>query len=234
MEELVSAMKNVVQALNVSQNAIWLVYLSALGPLVLTATSVFIACKQHRQNQNLQKQIANRDYINTLRQNALDIYNDYFYGLRVINRAIGNIVDIVSYYQSLQMWERDLQRAYEQIMVSYNRANLMFRDEGLLRSLKQSYDCFEKLYNKVSSYSRGEILKSIIQDAWSTISSKYGIALYDYASLSFNQTAREEFWKLCDNRHTQDIHKLMESYVETISNVNFDEYFKKYVQMDEL
>lgn len=43
MEELVSAMKNVVQALNESQNPIWLVYLSALGPLVLTATSVFIA-----------------------------------------------------------------------------------------------------------------------------------------------------------------------------------------------
>lgn len=66
MNDTLQALNQIVRVLDESQNPTWLLYLSALGPLILTAISVFIACRQHRQNQNLQKQIADRDYKNIL------------------------------------------------------------------------------------------------------------------------------------------------------------------------
>ena len=113
MEDILQALNDIVQILDESQNPTWLLYLSALGPLILTAISVFIACRQHRQNQSLQKQIADRDYKNILRQNVLAIYNDFFNGLRVVHQAVGNVADVFSTTQSLGNWGKELQAAYE-------------------------------------------------------------------------------------------------------------------------
>lgn len=89
MEEIVQELQKISEILLQNQTPAWLTYLSSLGPLILTGISVFIACGQHKQNQNLQKQIANRDSSNLLRQNVLEVYNAYFNGLRVVDQ--GNI-----------------------------------------------------------------------------------------------------------------------------------------------
>ena len=68
MEEIVQGLQKISEILLQNQTPVWLTYLSSLGPLILTGISVFIACRQHKQNQNLQKQIANRDSANLLRQ----------------------------------------------------------------------------------------------------------------------------------------------------------------------
>lgn len=51
MEDILQALNDIVRILDESQNPTWLLYLSALGPLILTAISVFIACRQHKQNR---------------------------------------------------------------------------------------------------------------------------------------------------------------------------------------
>lgn len=73
-----------------------------------------------------------------------------------------------------------------------------------------------------------------LNSAWFSISPKYGINGGDYLTLSQNLPAMEEFWKLCDNRHTQDIRNLMEAFKEPMKDEGFDTHFKKYIKMNQL
>lgn len=52
MEEIVQELQKISEILLQNQTPAWLTYLSSLGPLILTGISVFIACGQHKQNQN--------------------------------------------------------------------------------------------------------------------------------------------------------------------------------------
>lgn len=139
MEEIAQELQKISEILLQNQTPVWLTYLSSLGPLILTGISVFIACRQHKQNQNLQKQIANRDSANLLRQNVLEVYNAYFNGLRVVDQAVGNVADVFASPQSLQQWVYEFQRAYEMLACSYNQAKLMLDDDQLLQALKTSF-----------------------------------------------------------------------------------------------
>lgn len=234
MEEIVQELQKISGILLQNRNPLWLTYLSSLGPLVLTGISVFIACRQHKQNQRLQKQIANRDFSNLLRQNVLEIYNAYFDGLRVVDQAIGNVADIFATPQSLQQWTYELQKAYERVSYSYNQAKLMFDDAQLLQALGTSFNKFNDLYIRVNQYYHSGLPAATMSSAWFSISPKYGINGWDYLTLSQNLPAMEEFWKLCDNRHTQDIRNLMEAFKESMKDESFDTYFKKYIQMNQL
>ena len=189
MNDTLQALNEIVRILDESQNPTWLLYLSALGPLILTAISVFIACRQHKQNQDLQKQIADRDYKNMLRQNALEIYNDFFNGLRVVYQAVGNVAEAVSTLESLSKWAIELQTAYEQMTASYNHAKLMLDDDKLIEVLKRTYNCFVELYDKFNSYcSSGEVY-SVIGNAFNAKSAKYGVK--DEIELFMNPAAKE-------------------------------------------
>ena len=230
MDDTLQALNEIVRILDESQDPTWLLYLSALGPLVLTAISVFIACRQHRQNQNLQKQIADRDYKNILRQNALAIYNDFFNGLRVVYQAVGNVAEVFSTPKSLDMWARELQTAYEQMTASYNHARLMLDDDKLMEVLKRTYNCFAELFDEFNSYCGSGEVYSVIGNAFRIASSKYGVK--NELELLLNPAAKEEYLKLCDTDNAKKIHDLMQAYIEAMADDNFDVYFKKYVQLE--
>ena len=57
MEEIVRELQKISEILLQNQTPVWLTYLSSLGPLILTGISVFIACRQHKQNHRLQTEI---------------------------------------------------------------------------------------------------------------------------------------------------------------------------------
>lgn len=230
MNDTLQAHNEIVCILDESQNPTWLLYLSALGPLVLTAISVFIACRQHRQNQALQKQIADRDYKNILRQNLLAIYNDFFNGLRVVDQAFGNVAEVFSVPKVLSKWALELQTAYEQMTASYNHARLMLDDDKLVEVLKHTYDCFTELYDEFNSYCGSGEVYSVIGNSFNAISAKYGVE--DEIALFLNPAAKEEYLKLCDTDNAKKIHGLMQAYIEAMADDNFDVYFKKYVQLE--
>ena len=234
MEEIAQELQKISEILLQNQTTVWLTYLSSLGPLILTGISVFIACRQHKQNQNLQKQIANRDFANLLRQNVLEVYNAYFNGLRVVYQAIGNLADIFASPQALQQWTFELQKAYETMSCFYKQAKLMFDDAQLLQALETSFNKFNDLYIRVNQYYHSGLPIVTMNSAWFSVSPKYGINIWDYVTLSQNLPAMEEFWKLCDNRHTQDILKLMEAFKASMEDETFDKYFKKYIRINKL
>lgn len=230
MEDILQALNDIVRILDESQNPTWLLYLSALGPLILTAISVFIACQQHKQNQALQTQIADRDYKNILRQNTLAIYNDFFNGLRVVYQAVGNVAEVFSVPKALSKWALELQTAYEQMTASYNHAKLMLDDDKLVDVLRHTYDCFVELYDGFNSYCGSGEVYSVIGNAFNTISAKYGVK--DEIALFLNPAAKEEYLKLCYTDIAKKIHDLMQAYIEAMDDDNFDAYFKKYVQLE--
>lgn len=234
MEEIARELQQISEVLLQDQTPVWLTYLSSLGPLILTGISVFIACRQHKQNQNLQKQIANRDSANLLRQNILDIYNAYVNGLRVIDQGIGNVSDVFASPWSLQQWTNELQKACETLSCSYNQAKLMLNDAQLLQALKTSFNKFNVLYVCVNHYCNNGLLTATMNNAWAVVSPKYMINTGDYVTLSQNIPAMEEFRKMCDNRNTQDIRKLMEEFKASMEDEIFDKHFKKYIRMNQL
>lgn len=234
MEETVQELQKISGILLQNQSPVWLTYLSALGPLILTGISVFIACRQHCQNQKLQKQIADRDASNLLRQNVLDIYNAYFNGFNVVLQAIGNVADVFATPLSSQQWFAELQKAHETLACSYNQAKLMLDDPNLLKALELSFRKFNDLYGEVARYYSSGLLIATMSNAWNAISHKYMIGAGDYMTLVQNLAAMEEFWKLCDNRHTQEIRRLMEDFRASMATENFDKYFKKYIQIKQL
>lgn len=234
MEKIVQELQKIAEILLQNQNPAWISYLSSLGPLVLTGISVFIACKQHKQNQDLQKQIANRDSANLLRQNVMEVYNAYFNGLRVVEQAVGNVADVFTSPQSMQQWLCEFQRTYEMLTCSYNQAKLMLNDDKLLQVLNISFYKFSDLYNAVNAYYHSGVPLTTIINAWEIISLKYKINKSDYVALVQNPKIMKEFRELCDNRYTQDIKKLMEAFKMSLTYEKFDKHFKKYIQIDRL
>ena len=110
----------------------------------------------------------------------------------------------------------------------------MFDDAQLLQALETSFNKFNDLYIRVNQYYHSGLPIVTMNSAWFSVSPKYGINIWDYVTLSQNLPAMEEFWKLCDNRHTQDIRKLMEAFKASMEDETFDKYFKKYIRINQL
>lgn len=234
MEEIMRELQKISEILQQNQTSVWITYLSSLGPLILTGISVFIAIKQHKQNQALQKQIANRDAANLLRQNVLDVYNVYFNGLRVVEQYMLSGVIIFAFRSILQQWMKEFQEAYDALWRTFNQARLMLNDDQLLQALMRSFHRFSELYSYVNSYWQRGLLLNTMKDAWMVISSKYAIEVENYVTLSQNSSAMKELRELCDNEHTQEINRLMEAFKASMGDETFDKHFKEYIRITQL
>lgn len=231
MEEIKQLLQEILLQNN---NSNWFTYVSTFVPLILTVISIFSACMQHKQNLNLQKQIANRDSANLLRQNVIEIYNAYFNGLSVVHQASGNVNNVFSTPQSIQQWAYDLEKSFKRLSYAYNQAKLIFNDDELVQALKRSFRKFESLYNCVNRYYHSGVPIMTIRHAWAVISKKYMITEGDYVALSQYSSAMEKYVELCGNENTENIQSFMEEFEKSVSDEVFDIYFKKYIQLNEL
>ena len=234
MEQLISILQSIAETLNNDAVPTCVLYLSSLGPVILTAITAYLAWKQHQQNQQLQKDIANREYANMLRQNMLDIYNAHFEALHLIKPASDNVPDLFSSVNSFMPWAQALENAHAAIIKANNQARLMITDTDLLEATSKCQNALGELLFYISDYIQKGLPMTVIHNAWNTIIAKYGIPYNDYYTLSLNLPAKEEFWKLCENRHTQEIQKKMKAFIETLDGEQFDIHFKKYIQIPHL
>lgn len=234
MEQLITILQSIAETLNNDAVHTCVLYLSSLGPVILTAITAYLAWKQHQQNQQLQKDIANREYANMLRQNMLDIYNAHFEALHLIKPASDNVPDLFSSVNSFMPWAQALENAHAAIIKANNQARLMITDTDLLEATSKCQNALGELLFYISDYIQKGLPMTVIHNAWNTIIAKYGIPYNDYYTLSLNLPAKEEFWKLCENRHTQEIQKRMKAFIETLNGEQFDIHFKKYIQIPHL
>ena len=107
MEEIVAAINNVAESLKNSTPA-WVSVVGVLVPIVLTVVSIILSVRIDKNNQQMQKMLANRDMMNQTRQSVLDIYNSYFNGFMILTQANGNIAEIFTSDQSYYRWAQDI------------------------------------------------------------------------------------------------------------------------------
>lgn len=233
MDELVIAVNKMAESLQ-NSTPVWISAVSIIVPIVLTIVSIVLSVRTDRNNKELQKMLANRDMMNQTRQCVLDIYNAYFDGFHILIQASGNIAEIFVSDQSYYRWAQDIENASKKIMQAYNQAKLLLDDATLLKQLSVAQAAFFLLEKAVKSYISTGIPSQTIANAWAQFSKQYSIASENYFALLQNRSLAESFCKMCETTYTKDIQQKVTVYIELVSNNQFDESFKKYVQIKEL
>ena len=232
MEEIIKSLDNIADAINGNALTTCLSILFAVVPIVLTIITIVLSVRMDKQNQKLQKSIADRDTINQTRQCVLDIYNAYLDAFHLTGQASGNIAGIFVSDQSYYMWANDVDSKSKAVMYAYNRAKLMLNDSQLLELLKNGFVAFSALNGAVKSYIFTGTPTRTIQNAWCAFCQAHpNIQPGNYYALLQDSVMANEFRKLCSNTYTDGIQKNIEMYMTIVGNDDFDGKFKKYLQI---
>ena len=232
MDKVIQSLDKIADAINGNALTMCLSIIFAVVPIVLTIITIVLSVRMDKQNQKLQKAIANRDTINQTRQCVLDIYNAYLDAFHLAGQASGNIPDIFVSDQSYYMWANDVDNKSKAVMYAYNRAKLMLNDPQLLETLKNGFDAFSALNGAVKSYIFTGTPTRTIQNAWCAFCQAHpNIQPGNYYVLLQDSVLADEFRKLCSNTYTDGIQKHIEMYMAVVGNDDFDEKFKKYLKI---
>ena len=233
MDELVVAVNKVAESLQ-SASPAWISAVSIIVPTVLTILSIVLSVRMDKNNEKLQKMLANRDMLNQTRQCVLEIYNAYFNGFHILAQANGNVAEIFVADQSYYHWALDIEKNSKEIAQAYNRAKLLMEDATLLKQLSDAQAAFFALEQAVKSYIYTGIPSQTITNAWAQFSNQYSIPPGNYYALFQNRSLGEAFSKMCETTYTKDIQEKATAYLELVKKDQFDEPFKKYIQIKEL
>lgn len=233
MEEIVVALNNVTESLQNTMPA-WVSVVGVLVPIALTVISIVLSVRMDRNNQQMQKMLANRDMMNQTRQSVLDIYNSYFNGFMILTQANGNIAEIFTSDQSYYRWAQDVENASKDISQAYNRAKLLLEDEELLLQLSDAQAAFWGLDKAVKAYIYTGIPSQTIGNAWQQFSQQHSLVVGNYVVLFQNRALGEMFSKMCENTYTKDIQQKVTDYLDLVRGDKFDAPFRKYVQIKEM
>ena len=234
MNEIVESLDKIVGAISGNVSKTWVSVILAVVPIALTIITIVLSVRMDKQNQKLQKTIADRDAINQTRQCVLDIYNAYLDAFHLTGQANRNVADIFVSDQSYYMWASDVDNKCRAVMYAYNRAKLMLNDPLLLDPLEKGYYAFSALNGSVGSYVSTGAATRTIQNAWCIFCETHSnVKAGNYYVLLQDSVLAEEFRKLCSNTYTDEIQKKIEIYMGVVGNDDFDEKFKKYLQIPE-
>ena len=232
MDEIIKSLDNIADAINGDALTMCLSIIFAVVPIVLTIITIVLSVRMDKQNKKLQKAIADRDTVNQTRQCVLDIYNAYLDAFHLTGQANGNVLDIFVSDQSYYTWANDVENKNREIMYAYNRAKLMLNDPQLIETLKNGFNAFSALNDSVKSYIFTGTPSRTIQNAWYTFSQSHpNIQIGNYYALAQDSVLGNEFRKLCSNTYTDGIQKNIEVYMAVVGSDDFDEKFKKYLQI---
>lgn len=232
MEELVIAVNRLADSS--TSLPMWANVVSIVVPILLTLLTIYLTIRIDRQNKKLQIALANRDMQNQTRQAVLDIYNAYCTACNCIGSAHESVASIFVADQSYYQWANDVQKANSDLFRAYNQARLLLDDEKILNTLKTARDAYSKINSEIGAYIATGLPTQTITNAWSQISIQYGISVGNYYALIQNPICGEAFSKLCETSYTKRIQASIKNYLDIVNRDDFDEPFKKYVQIREL
>ena len=245
MEPEIEALIRIAEALENGFVPLWFAVIGIGAPIVLTALSIWLNYKTGKQNEELQKNLHNRDVKNQTRQSIIYIYNSFLEALNVAESASNNVMAIFISHQSIQHWSMSVYNSCTSITHAFNQANIILDDSDMIEYLRECKDTFVDLNGSVTRYISTPIPSQMIQNAFDSMKSKYpqrysvgiiGINDYNflYPILSQNVADLEDFKKMCENDYTKEIQKKVKIFIDLIANEKFDNYFKKYVQIQKL
>ena len=245
MEPEIEALIRIAEALENGFVPLWFAVIGIGAPIVLTALSIWLNYKTGKQNEELQKNLHNRDVKNQTRQTIIYIYNSFLDALNVAESANNNVMVIFISPQFIQSWSRLVFNSSTSIIRAFSQANIILDDSDMIKYLRKCKDTFVDLNSSVTQYVNTPFPFQMIQNAFDSMKSKYpqrysvgviGINDYNflYPILSQNVADLEDFKKMCENDYTKEIQKKVKIFIDLIANEKFDNYFKKYVQIQKL
>lgn len=232
MEEVVSALKEISEAIN-SSTPWWVTLFSAITPVLLTIITIILSVRMDKQNSALQKEIHNLDAKNQARQDILSIYKAYteaFYVLTKSGPAAGYFIND----QLAQTWYQELSDASKELTNALNLAELLFEDKELINILIKARETYLKVCADVSRYRISGVPSQTLQTAQRVVSNKYGINASNNIELVNNPAALEMLIRECDNLFVKEIQAGIDNYSEMMKNENFDSKFRRYIVVSEL
>lgn len=235
MDEIVTALNNIAASLSGKEVPAWLTVFGIIVPILLTGITILLSVRMDRQNKELQKQIHNRDAANQTRELVVDIYQSFFNAVSVLQQAGDNVAEVFVSDQSYYQWGMAVETATKDVSLAYNKAKLLFEEDAeLIDYVKKCWIAFSSINDAVNQYVHSAIATQTVNMAWNEFQQKYAIQPGNYFALFQNPILGEEFKKLCDNSYTQDIQRKINVYKELISSDEFDQNFRKYIQIREL
>lgn len=112
------------------------------------------------------------------------------------------------------------------------------------RSNKELYNIIEerfrlsiKIIDKYIEYINSGKLYNVSENAWNMVINNYpevACYRYNYAVLTQNKKAYDNFVKLCKSEELEEIQNLIQEYQEKHSYENFDKYFEGYFSLEEI
>lgn len=235
MDEVAFTLNRIADSLTDSGTPMWLTAIGILMPILLAAITIFMSVRTDRQNRELQKLIHNRDVANQTRQIIIEIYHAFFNAFVITQHEITNVAGVFTSEQLFLQWENTIDYTLKEVSFAYNKLKLLLpEDREIVEYTRKCWVAFTDINYAVSTYIRTGIAAQTIRAAWSTIQTKCIIQFGDYFTLYQNTMLAEEFTRLCENTYTRDIQRKLEVYSELIGKNEFDDLFKKYVQIREL
>ena len=116
MDDIIKSLNQIAEAIKTDEPSLWFSIIFAVVPIVLTVITIWLSIRMDKQNQKLQKAIADRDTINQTRQCILDIYNAYLDAFHLAGQADGNVPEIFVSDQSYYKWAMDVENKNKEIM----------------------------------------------------------------------------------------------------------------------
>ena len=240
--QVVEVLIRIAEALENGFVPLWFAIIGIFAPIILTLLSIWLNRKTSRQNEELQKNLHNRDVKNQTRQTIIYIYNSFLDALNVVELENDKIMVIFVSPQFFQSWSRSVSNSCTSIIRAFSQANIILDDSSMIDYLKKCKDAFADLNSSVTQYVNTPVPLQMIQNAFDSMKSKYpqrysvGINDYNflYQILYQNAADLEDFKKMCESDYTKDIQRKVKVFIDLIVDEKFDNYFKKYVQIQKL
>ena len=252
VEVLIKALNRIAEALEKGFVPLELTVVGIGVPIFLTLGSLWLNYRTSKQNEELQNNLHNRDVKNQTRQIIINIYNSYLDALSVAEMAENNFMIIFISPQFIQSWSGLFSNSCSPVVRAFSQANIILNDSDMIDYLSKCKEAFVALNNSVNQYTNTPTPFQIIQNAWNTLWQKYpqryqcmntgsyvgmnyGNSFYqDYNLLHQNPADLEEFKKLCETDYTKNIQEKLKMFLGLVRDGQFDNYFKKYVQIQKM
>jgi len=242
MEEIV---KKIDELINVVENngvPVLLTWVGILFPIFISIVVIFQTAIQASRNKKFQKYISDRDIKVQMHTDILKIYDDFCVAQNSLTMIKGRIHIIFSDFYTQQNGQlipvstiETLISSLNKIVQARNKAGLIFpdTDKHIHSIIKNINDKYKKLCIDFEDYLNSGVPYQKYLSAWEEMK-KFNFQPNSYHVLTSSPAHYQTFLESCKTQTTNDMEKNVDDLLELFRNENFDEYFKKYVQIDSI
>lgn len=170
MDEIVTALNSIAEALTNDGLPLWLTVIDVILPIILTTIAIVLSIRMDQQNKQLQKQIHNRDVANQTRQAVLDIFQAYFDAVTVAQQPGDEVASAFVADKSYYQWSLAVEASSKNVTLALNKAKLLLGDDQeLIDYLKKCSRAFAEINYAINAYVNSGIASKAVEIAWKTL-----------------------------------------------------------------